>query len=105
MFAYMRSLFFLQKGEHHVSASIRESGLITCRAYKDVLYAKEEILLGNTAHAEEILLQIPDREEIGFLTRFHVLSTLENCATISGNYRNAYELSSQKVKLLEQFGH
>jgi hypothetical protein len=61
------------------------------------------MLQGRHADAFTLLQNIASAEKPGFFTMFRLLNTLESCASTLGDFKNAYQYSTEKIKLLEQF--
>ncbi len=100
---YMRALCALDTGDTSTASVLFESGLISSMEYLDFLKAGLLIANGETEAAFPMLKRILTVPSLGFFTRYHVLTTLESCARVAGDFKAAYQYSSQKVHLLESY--
>ena len=101
-FAYMRALLALSLKDVQTASSLCASGLITSSTYRDLITAKQALIEGDSAAAMPILKRI-NAASLGFFSRYHVLSALETCAGVNGDFKAAYQYSTQKVHLLESY--
>lgn len=100
---YMRALCALDEGDTATAATLKDSGLILSPVYLAFVEAGILIANGETEQAFALLKQTYKSEEIGFFTRYHMLTALESCARVTGDFKAAYQYSAQKVHLLETF--
>ncbi len=101
-FVYVRALLALSRNDTQTAASLCGSGLIVSPIYSDLIAAKCRLTAGDTAAAVPILKRLAT-DCLGFFTRYHVLTALETCAGMEGDFKSAYQYSAQKVHLLESF--
>ena len=80
-----------------------DCGMIVSPVYRDYLTAKRMIADGQLEEAAPILKRAAALQKVGFFTKYRVLDTLESCAGAVGDYKAAYQYSTQKVHLLELF--
>lgn len=102
-FVYLRALSFLDQGQVADADALLRSGLIHSAMYCHILEAKEWMRQGRHADAFALLQKIVSTETPGFFTAFRLLNALESCASTLGDFKNAYQYSTEKIKLLEQF--
>ena len=103
MFGYITALSCLESGRNEDAYVLMNSGWIHTEAYLDLLSARYLFNRGETEKAMPLLRKILDDSTVGFFTRFHALTALERCASAEGDYKTAYQLSTQKIRLLELF--
>lgn len=101
-FAYVRALLALSRHDVQTAVSLCGSGLIVSPVYLDFISAKRALAENDTANAMQILKRIY-AAPLGFFSRYHVLTALETCAGIDGDFKSAYQYSAQKVHLLENY--
>lgn len=102
-FVYIRALSFIDGDRVSDAAALRQSGLIINPTYQDVLAAKEMMRQERHAEAFALLQKVLVSRKPGFFTAFRVMDALESCASTLGDFKNAYQYSTEKIKLLEQF--
>ena len=102
-FVYIRALILFDEGRSSEADALRRSELISSQEYLDLLCAKSFIAAGQIDQAIPLLRDALSNADIGFFTKFHVLSAMELCASTSSDFKAAYQISRQKVHLLEQF--
>lgn len=102
-FAYMRALSFLDSGRESEAYGLLHSGLIVSPIYQNVIEAKVWMHQNRHSDAFPLLQMVLNDRNPGFFTAFRVLDALEACASTLGDFKNAYQYSTQKIKLLEQF--
>ena len=102
-FVYLQALARLDNEEDMDAHVLLRSGLILSPIYRGVVEAKILMLQGRHADAFTLLQNIASAEKPGFFTMFRLLNTLESCASTLGDFKNAYQYSTEKIKLLEQF--
>lgn len=103
LFAYLRALHFWDNGRGTDADAIVRSGLINSPVYRDVVTAKGMMRQEHYAEAFSLLQKILADEKPGFFTVYRVLDALESCASTLGDFKNAYQYSTEKIRLLEQF--
>ena len=102
-FAYLRALSFLDTDRVSDASALLRSGLIVTPMYQDVVSAKEMMRQNRHDKAFPLLQKVLADSNPGFFTTFRALDALESCASTLGDFKNAYQYSTQKIKLLEQF--
>lgn len=102
-FVYMRALSFLDGDRSAEADGLLRSGLIQAPAYRFIIEARKMMQQGNHSDAFSLLHRVLHDEKPGFFTMFRLLDSLESCASTLGDFKNAYQYSTQKIKLLEQF--
>ncbi len=100
---YIRALSALDSGDTHSATVLYESGLISSPVYLDFLQAWILSANGETEKAFPILKKVLLSPALGFFTRYHVLTALEACTRVAGDFKSAYQYSAQKVRLLESY--
>lgn len=100
---YLRILFLFQTGNTSSAVALGKSGLLLCPAYRNLIAAREQIVSQNHAEAAALLHTALEEKNPDFFTKAQILDALENCASVSGDYREAYRYSSEKIKLMELF--
>ncbi len=100
---YVRALCALDEGDTKTALTLYESGLIRSGVYLDFLNAWILFINGDTEKAFPILKKVLLSGSTGFFTRYHVLTALESCARVAGDFKTAYQYSAQKVRLLENY--
>lgn len=103
IFVYFHALDALDNDRPTTAVMLNESGLIVSRIYRDVISAKEMMRKDRHDDAFALLQRVHASAERGFFTAFRVLDALESCASTLGDFKNAYQYSTEKIKLLEQF--
>lgn len=100
---YIRALYAIDGGDTATAAALKDSGLILSPVYLTFLEAGLLIARGNTQEAFPLLKKVLSADTLGFFTKYHVLTALESCARVAGDFKAAYQYSAQKVRLLESF--
>lgn len=100
---YVRALRLAESGDTAGAEDICQSGLISSPVYLDFLHARLLIAEGRTEEAEPLLRRQLTAAFLGFFTKLHLLNAMELCASAAGDFKSAYQFSTQKVRLLEQF--
>ncbi len=100
---YIRALRALDEGDTKTARSLYESGLIQSVVYLQFLHAWMLMANGETEKAFPLLKKVLLSGTPGFFTRYHVLTALESCARVAGDFKTAYQYSAQKVRLLENY--
>jgi len=103
MFVYVSALRHLAEGRTEEAAALAASSLIHTQLYLDFIGAELDAHRGEPERACAALRRILSAPSVGFFTRYHVLGTLERCASGMGDFKSAYQFSTQKIRLLEQF--
>lgn len=103
LFGYITALRCLDSGRNEDAYILMNSGWIHTPVYLDLLSARYLFNCGETAKASPLLHNILQSSSIGFFTRYHALTALERCAGAEDDYKTAYQLSTQKIHLLELF--
>ncbi len=101
-FAYVRALLALSQNDVRTADVLCSAGMIVSPVYTDFITARRAIIENDTAAAAPILKRIYT-DQLGFFSRYHVLTALETCAGIDGDFKSAYQYSAQKVHLLESY--
>jgi len=101
-FGYITALRCLESGRNEDAYVLLNSGWIHTPAYLDLLSARYLFNNGETDKAAALLHNVLG-SPIGFFTRYHALTALERCSSASGDFKTAYQLSTQKIHLLELF--
>jgi hypothetical protein len=103
LFVYLHALDAIDDHRPSHAAALRQSGLIVSKTYLEVILAKEWMTQERHGDAFTLLQKVYRTAGVGFFTIFRVLDALESCASTLGDFKNAYQYSTQKIKLLEQF--
>lgn len=101
-FAYVRALLSLSQNDVQTAAALCSSGMIVSPLYTELITAKCAIIAEDTSTAIPMLKRIA-ASPLGFFTHYHVLTALETCAGIDGDFKSAYQYATQKVHLLESY--
>ena len=99
----MRALALLDEGDVKTAAALRECGIIKQASRLDYLAACLAAASGNAEEAHEALCRVQESEETLFFTRFRATAALEKEAQAAGDYKSAYQYSTKRAALLEQF--
>ena len=103
IFGYITALRCLESGRNEDAYVLLNSGWIHTPVYLDLLSARYLFNRGETEKAAPLLRNILNSPSIGFFTRYHALNALERCSSAEGDYKTAYQISTQKIHLLELF--
>jgi len=102
-FLYLSAIQHAERGETEALRVLLEEGWILDPACRDYLSACLAGQMGDDENAAALLKRVIASAETGFFTRYHALTDYEKLESARGNYKTAYQLSTQKFKLLEQF--
>ncbi|MBE6561561.1 MAG: helix-turn-helix transcriptional regulator [Ruminococcaceae bacterium] len=106
MFAYITALRMLDSADTAGAILILDkTSLIHSSVYRDFLHARLSMAEGDAEKAGTALRRILAVPSLGFFTRYHAFSAMERCASDMGDFRTAYQFSTQKIHMLEQFTH
>lgn len=103
MFAYIAALRAIDRQEPDTAEAIMKSGLLHSALYIDFLTARLMATRGDIETACATLRRLYALSDPGFFTRYHMLNAIESWTGAMNDFKAAYQYSSQKVRLLEQF--
>ncbi len=104
MFAYVTALRLLEASDTDgVRTLLERTSLIHNTAYRDLLRARLCMTDGDFEKASALLRRILSTPGLGFFTRYHTFGAMESCASSMGDFKTAYQFSTQKIRMLEQF--
>ena len=102
-FVYLHALDAIDRNQLSAASVLNESELIVSPIYRDMISAKGMMKQDRHEDAFTLLQKVHASADKGFFTAFRVLDALESCASTLGDFKNAYQYSTEKIKLLEQF--
>lgn len=103
LFAYMAALRLLRDQKAEEAEMLRALSLIHTPVYCALIDAQIAMQRQDHAGASTALRQLIALPSLGFFTKYHTLDALEQCASSTGDFKTAYQFSTQKVRLFEQF--
>ena len=102
-FAYVCALRLYAAGDPVSASAVAQSGLIAEPVYLDLLNGRARIADGRAEEATALLRKLLTAPQLGFFTKLHTLNALEDCASSAGDFKNAYQYSTMKMRLLASF--
>ncbi len=103
-FGYLSVLSYCDRGDIETAEKLVSSFPFLTKDEFSYFKAKKHIIDFKYAKALEILLEIENSKNLGFITKYRLLADIETCYENKRDFENAYRYSNLKHKMLEAFG-
>lgn len=102
-FGFLAVLSYFDRGKADDALTLAHAFPYLTKGELRYLRAKEYIMEFKYSKALEILLELENGTEFGFITRYRIYADIESCFENRREFENAYKYSTKKHRMLEAF--